>query len=110
VVSGKRLVDLLGPLVAEERAADDQQIRQRAREELAEDHGHREDDQQLVADRPDCDLRMICSSRSGMKPCTYQGVTAVSSTTTPVAFTLALRGRDVVESRRSPRDRGNVID
>ena len=33
--------------------------------------------------------QMIESSRSGLRPCTYRGVTAASSTTTPAALTLA---------------------
>ena len=43
----------------------------------------------LLRSEPDGDRRMIGSSRSAARPCTYCGVTAVSSTTTPAAFALA---------------------
>ena len=43
--------------------------------------------------------QMIDSSRSGLSPCTYRGVTAVSSTTTPAAFTLARPVAPAMSSR-----------
>ena len=43
----------------------------------------------LLRSEPTAMRLMIGSSRSGVKPCTYRGVTAVSSTTTPAAFALA---------------------
>src|SRR5829696_10173272 len=43
----------------------------------------------LLRSDPTAMRRMIGSSRSAVRPCTYCGVTAVSSTTTPAAFTLA---------------------
>ncbi len=53
---GEGLVDLLRSLVAQEQAAGDEKVRQRLRQELAQDHRHREDDQELVADGTDRDL------------------------------------------------------
>ena len=49
VVAAQPAPDLLGALEAEVAAADHQDRRQQARDELAEQQRHREDDQQLVA-------------------------------------------------------------
>ena len=43
----------------------------------------------LLRNDPTAMRRIMGSSRSGLNPCTYRGVTAVSSTTTPAAFALA---------------------
>ncbi len=49
---------------------------------------------------------MIGSSRSEVTPCTYCGVTAMSSTTTPAALVLAaadMRASTATSSRRANR-------
>src|SRR5690606_19531044 len=56
VAAGERFVDLLRTLVAEEQAAGDEQVGQRLRQELTQDHRDRQDDQQFVADRAERDL------------------------------------------------------
>ncbi len=43
----------------------------------------------LLRNEPVAIFLMIGSSRSAARPCTYAGVTAVSSITTPAAFVLA---------------------
>ncbi len=56
---------------------------------------------------------IIGSSRSAVTPWTYCGVTAVSSTTTPAAFAVALprRPHHVVDRcRGEPGDRGDVVE
>ena len=55
-VPGEALVDLVGALVGEERATEDEDHRQQARQELPEQHGRGQDEEQLVAQRPDGDL------------------------------------------------------
>ena len=67
----------------------------------------------LLRSEPTAILLMIGSSRSAATPWTYCGVTAVSSTTTPAAFTLARPGggTDVVDrGRRQPGQRGDVVE
>ena len=57
--------------------------------------------------------RMIGSSRSAARPCTYCGVTAASSTTTPAAFALArpAAAADVVDRRGGgPGQHGHVVE
>src|SRR5829696_4410185 len=66
----------------------------------------------LLRSEPIAILRMIGSSRSAASPCTYCGVTAVSSTTTPAAFTLArpaaapMSSTEAAAARASPATRG----
>ena len=55
-VAGDALVHLVGALVGEERATEDQDHRQQPRQELPQQHGRRKDEEQLVAQRADGDL------------------------------------------------------